>query len=628
MDTDTSRLFNEFPPVSTQTWEEVIRQDLKGADYEKKLVWKTPEGFPVQPYYRAEDLAGIRYLDVAPGKFPFVRGGANEGNKWKIRQEIHVQNISAANEQAQEALQRGADEVSYVADSEVVSSQTEFEKLMRGIDPEQNAIHFISGGSSPDLISMLANYVSKGGFQPDLIQGSIDFDPLRYLSLHGNYYYGEEERAFERAKRIVTFAREHLPSFRPLAVNGYIFREAGGTIVQELAFGLSMAVEYLSRLTDRSIPADIAAQALHFNVGTGSSYFMEIAKLRAARFLWARIVETYCPDNDKSCRISIHSRTIKWNKTLYDPNVNMLRATTEAMSAILGGTDSLTVLPFNGLTTENDHFGMRVARNVQLILRDEVYLNKVTDPAAGSYYVENLTDALIQEAWKLFLEVEAKGGYVKAFRENFIQDIIEETANKRMSDISQRREIILGTNQYPNFREKASDNICISELFAEHDEEKILIGRPVRMFRGSMEFEKLRLATDRSGKRPLVFMLTFGSLAMRRARSQFSSNFFACAGYEVKDNNGFTSVEEGVDAAIAARADIVVICSSDEEYPAIAPAIYDGLKDRSVVVVAGYPQDCIEELKSHGLQHFIHVKTNVLQTLHHFHEILGIENIN
>jgi methylmalonyl-CoA mutase len=340
---------------------------------------------------------------------------------------------------------------------------------------------------------------------------------------------------------------------------------------------------------------------------------MEIAKFRAARQLWAKIVESY----DAGCKeaMNIHAETCKWNKTVYDPYVNVLRSTTEAMSAAIGVVDSMTVVPFDVPYEKATDFAERIARNTQIILQEEAYLNKTVDPSAGSYYIESLTDAIATEAWKLFLEVQGKGGFTAAFREGFIQTQVGDVAKKRANAIATRREILLGTNQYPNFNEiitkETSDQSYVCDCCKTDDTTKI--AEPLKLFRGAEAFEALRLATDKMG-RSKVFMLTIGNLTMRKARATFACNFFACAGFEVVDNNGFKTVEEGFKAAIDAKADMVVICSSDDEYATLAPEAFEKLGSKAILVVAGDPV-CKPELETKGIKNFISIKSNVLETL-------------
>jgi methylmalonyl-CoA mutase len=379
----------------------------------------------------------------------------------------------------------------------------------------------------------------------------------------------------------------------------------------------------MAYLTSKGIRPDVAASQIRFSFGIGPDFFPEIAKLRAARMLWAIIVKGYGPRNDASTLMKIHAVTGRWNKTLYDPYVNMLRTQTEAMSAVLGGADTITVEPFDIIFRDPDNFSERIARNQQLLLMEESHLDKVADPGAGSYYIEELTSLIAGEAWKRFIETENEGGFLASMQKGDIQNKINAASSLRKSDVEKRREILLGTNQYPNFREQNAPEADVTSLFgstAQSPEDQVKRLIPSR---GAEEFEKLRLATERADKRPVAFMLTVGNPAMRRARAQFSTNFFACAGYQVKDNNGFDSASEGVKAALDAKADIIVICSSDDDYASVAHDIFTLVKGKAVVVVAGNPP-AMEALKAEGLEHFISVRSNVLETLQMFNRMLGI----
>ena len=393
--------------------------------------------------------------------------------------------------------------------------------------------------------------------------------------------------------------------------------------MQELAFGLAMGCEYMDQLTSRGISSDLAASKIRFSFGTGSDYFPEIAKLRAARLLWSVVLNGYHPAKDENIRMDIHSVTSEWNKTIYDPYVNMLRTQTEAMSAILGGTDSLTVEPFDTVFRQPDDFSERIARNQQLILKEEAYFDKVADPAAGSYYIENLTNLIADNSWKLFIELEEKGGFLECLRSGFVQTKLSESRAKRENDLATRKTILLGTNQYPNTLEKVSDSVDLNKLVNKKTINNDIYVEPITLFRGSQQYDQLRIAVDKASVRPVVFLLQIGNPAMRKARAQFSANFFGCAGYRIIDNQGFSNVDQAVESAIESNPDIVVICSSDEEYQAFAPDIYIRLKDKAIIVVAGNPA-CKEDLKSKGIDNFIHVKSNVISILTGLNKKLGI----
>ena len=419
-------------------------------------------------------------------------------------------------------------------------------------------------------------------------------------------------------------AGQALPNYRVLAVNAFLFNNAGAYISQELGYALAWGNELMAKLTEAGFTADEVAKKIKFNFGISSNYFMEIAKFRAARWLWAEIVAAYKPACECACKMVAHAQTSEWNMTVYDAHVNLLRSQTEAMSAALAGVDSITVRPFDKIYQTPDDFSERIARNQQLLLKEECHLDKVVDPSAGSYYVEVLTNSLADVAWKLFLEVEEKGGFSVAVNAGEIQNAVNASNVARKKAVATRREILLGSNQYPNFTEVAADKIqekgscCCG---GGHCGEATI---PALDFsRGASEFEALRMATEKSGKTPKVFMLTIGNLAMRLARSQFSANFFACAGYKIIDNLGFDTVEAGVEAAVKAGAEIVVLCSSDDEYAEFAPAAYKALAGRAEFVVAGAPA-CADDLKAQGIDQFVNVKSNVLETLKAFNAKLGI----
>ena len=313
--------------------------------------------------------------------------------------------------------------------------------------------------------------------------------------------------------------------------------------------------------------------------------------------------------------MKVHAETSSFNLTVFDSYVNLLRTQTEAMSAALAGVDSMTVVPFDKAYETPNDFSERLARNQQLLLKEESHFDKVIDPAAGSYYIENLTVSIAKQAWDLFLAVEEEGGFYAAVKAGKVQEAVNASNKARHEAVAKRKEILLGTNQYPNFTELAGDKRPLEAVCCCGGQDTCEKDVPSLNFdRAASEFEALRLQTETSGKRPKAFMLTIGNLAMRQARAQFSCNFLACAGYEVVDNLGFATVEEGVEAALAAKADIVVLCSSDDEYAEYAVPAFKALDGRAMFIVAGAPA-CMDELKAAGIENFIHVRVNVLETL-------------
>lgn len=623
------KLFSEFAPVSTEAWKEKIVTDLKGADFDKKLVWKTGEGFNVNPFYRAEDIEGLKTTESLPGEFPYVRG-TKANNDWKVRQNIEVECFSGANAKALDLLSKGVTSLGFIIKADDVNAGN-MATLLNGICPESVELNFKTCNcKSVELINVLAAYLKEKGADLSKCFGSVNYDAFKKMLIKGR----DQENWVENAAAVLN-AGKALPRYQVLAVNAFNFNNAGSFITQELGFALAWGNELIAKLTEAGFTADEVAKKIKFNFGIGSNYFLEIAKFRAGRWLWAEIVAAYAPQCQRDCekskpdglcrcsaKMNAHAQTSEWNMTIYDAHVNLLRSQTEAMSAALAGVDSITVRPFDKAYKTPDDFSERIARNQQLLLKEECHLDKVVDPSAGSYYIETLTYSVADQAWKLFLEVEDKGGFYAAVKSGDIQNAVNAAANKRKGDIATRREILLGTNQFPNFAEVAAGKIVAkSECCCGCQAEKTL---PVLNFeRGAAAFEALRLATEKSGKAPKAFMLTIGSLAMRLARSQFSCNFFACAGYKVIDNLGFDTVEAGVEAALAAGAEIVVLCSSDDEYAELAPVAYKALDGRAEFVVAGMPA-CMDELKAQGIDQYINVRSNVLETLKAFNAKLGI----
>ena len=606
------KLFAEFPPVSTEQWEAVITTDLKGADYERKLVWKTGEGFDVRPYYRAENLAQVEYLGAEAGEFPFVRG-VSKDNTWRVHQTISVECAKAANEEALKLLNSGVDSLGFCFCS-TCACEVDIDALLKDIVPSAVELTFC-GGNVETLAALAKRVLAKyANEDKDALRLNFCIDPIiKGLSIKGEENANDFDALAELVKATAEYKR-----VKVVNVSGASFSNAGSTIVEELGFTLSAAHEYLVKLMERGLSIDEVARKIRFTFAVTSNYFLEMAKFRAARMLWANIVKAYNPAKDCSMKMVAHAVTSTWNQTVYDPYVNMLRGTTEAMSAAIAGVHSLEVLPFDYSFEAATEFSKRIARNAQLLLKHESHFDQVVDPAGGAYYIESLTTSIAKEAWALFCALEEKGGYVAAFKEGFVVERVKASAAAKDKAIATRRLILLGANQYPNFTEVADEAICECKVKREVKAENVLVP-----YRGAMAFEEMRMSVDRSGKTPKAFMLTCGTLGMARARAQFSCNFFACAGIRVEDNTFFKSVEEGVEAALASKAEIVVVCASDDDYATVAPRVKELLGDKAILVVAGAPA-CTPELEAQGITNFINVKSNVLETLKDYLKKLGI----
>ncbi len=617
---EKTKLMNEFPPVSTEKWEEVIAADLKGADRSRKLVWRTIEGFDVEPYYRAEDLENLKHLGTQPGEFPYVRGTRSK-NEWMVRQTITVDCPKEANKAALEVLFKGVDSLGFVINNKEFSA-ADLNTLLSEIDLKAIELAF-SGCGAMNVTNLFMEKIKAEGVAKDALRVSFANDPLSRAAKKGSIC----GKCFGKIAEAIK-AKGDYTRVRVIGVNGALFNDCGANATQELAFSLASAHEYLVQMLEQGLTIDQAASAIKFNMSVSANYFMEIAKFRAARMLWANITKGYNPQSACSSKMRVHATTSMWNMSIYDPYVNMLRGTTEAMSASIAGVDSIEVRPFNAAFQAPTEFSSRIARNVQLLLKEESHLDAVVDPSAGSYYIETLTDKIAQAAWDLFKAVESKGGYIAALKEGFVQEQIAQTAAKLDKGIAFGRETLLGTNQYPNFTEVADASVSEEMVSAQCTKTPCSCTVDTEFptltpYRGGMAFESLRLKSDRSEKKIKVFMLTCGSLAFARARAQFSCNYFATAGFAVQDNTYFKSVEEGAKAALEASADITVICAADADYATLAIEAQKALGGKSMLVVAGAPE-CAEELKAAGITHFISAKDNILESLSAYQSELGV----
>lgn len=614
------KLFEQFSPVTAEEWMSRISDDLKGSDFSERMIWKTREGIDLLPFYRKEDVDNLRIIDSLPGMFPYVRGGKIHNNSWKIRQNIDVTDYSRANGKAIRILNNGIDSLGFYFEDVRSVNERNFKILLEGIFPESVELNFLSNGMAKEIVGYFLDFVSRSGSDPVKVSGAIETDPLSRLMLNGTLCI-PVVKGFDYLADVATLTSP-VRGFRALHINASNFRGAGSDIVQELAFAISMGVEYMDQLTSRKISTETAASKMRFSFGTGPEYFLEIAKLRAARLLWSVILKNYNLE-DREIRMEIHSVTGRWNKTLFDPFVNMLRTQTEAMSAIIGGTDSLTVEPYDIIFRSPDEFSERIARNQQLILKDESYFDKVADPSAGSYYVENLTHLLSDSAWNLFLEIEEEGGFLEALHKGIIQSKINESARSRAEEIEKRKILFTGTNHYPDFLEKIPDRTDPSRLFSMKNVPPVSEVESLKIYRGSEELEKIRMDVLQSEKRPVVYLLKTGDPFWRKARAEFSREFFGCAGYEVLESPDFDNVEQGIDNALFSSSDIIVTCCSDAEYEAIIPVVLDRIGSGQILVVAGNPVSA-ENLRSLGVEYFIGRHSGVAGILRSLNEKMGL----
>ena len=456
-------LLQEFPPVSTESWEEVIRKDLKGADYAKKLVWQTEDGLAVKPYYRAEDLAGLDYLNAAPGCFPYVRGTRATAD-WRIREEIDEVDAEKANQAACSAIVAGAEEIAFC--NVEIKSATDLRILLANLS--EIPVHFQNANESLLAVSSLKRSRCRR-FRRAWIH-------LRIRSL-------PPKLSLIAPPRVV-----------PFTIRGETFDEAGATAVQEVGFTLAAGIDFLA--------ADAIGSGGHRpRRGLHHVLLCDWVQLLPSDCKAARVPHgmgacgrVFRRRRQESAKARIHARTARWNETIYDPHVNILRATTEAMSAAIGGADSISVAPFDECYRKPDEASRRMARNAQILLKQEALLCRVSDPGGGSYCIEVITDFIAPKAWKSMQELEAAGGYQKAQADGHITRALKQSLAAKEKAVVQRRRIFTGTSQHANLTEKALERIDPS--------------RPRDVRRGAEVYEQLRLRTERaagqSGKTPRV----------------------------------------------------------------------------------------------------------------------------
>ncbi len=599
-----NKLFAEFPAVSTEEWLETIKKDLKGKDIEK-LMRKTIDGLKFMPFYRRENTENLPTTNVQVNNFPFLRN-AKDANLWKIRQDFSFENIEQIKNKISQAEKYDVDIKGFDFGQKFSQNDEEIKFLTKNA----KNIALMAYEGIEKSYDYVANSCVKSAF--------LNFDPITYLAFAGKFY-DDEKNIFDNLKRLLN---NPLQNIKTVGINVLHYANAGATQVMQLAVALAIAEEYINFATDENLSFDKILANLHFNFAVGTEFFMEIAKLRAFRYLFAKFITAYDEKLSDKAQTFIHVTTFRRNKTIFDPYVNMLRTTIEGLAAVVGGADSVNIEPFDKIFAKSDEFSEHIAVNQQHILKNEAYLDKVTDPAGGSYYVENLTLKLIEEAWKLFLEIQEKGGFIAAVKNNFIADMIEKAAKKEQEFVDTGKITILGTNKYPNRTEKIDVEkyekpLEISDFAVSADFKTLKIKRLAE------DFEKMRISVMQGDKIPKVFLFTYGNVAMRRARADFSGNFFAVAGFEIIDNMGFETVEQGLAEIEKQNPDIVVLCSDDDSYLQLTEKIYPQLKDK-ILVVAGNPASR-REIENIGIKKFIHIKSNIYEELQKIIETINIK---
>ncbi|SDL95229.1 methylmalonyl-CoA mutase family protein [Bacillus sp. OK048] len=705
---EETRRFGEFPVPSYEEWRQVAEKTLKGGSFEEKLISKTYEGISLQPMYRQEDIEGLSHLSSPPGAVPYVRGTHALGYQekpWEVSQELLYSTPLEFNEAAKSDLTRGQTMLNLVLDhasafgqdpdqalpenvgSEGVSisSLKDLNTALEGIDLEQTPLLVQAGCIGLPIYCMVVAHAQQKGMDIRKLRGCVGMDPLGTLVKEGTLPFSLQN-AYDLTAQYTLWAKDKSPELKTIFIQGDPYHNAGGNAVQELAYALASGVEYVREMQERGLSVDEIGQRISFSFSVGSNFFMEIAKFRAGRILWSKIIHAF-GGTEEIQKMFIHARTSSWTKTVYDPYVNMLRGTSEAFAAIVGGVDSLHVSPFDQAAGPPDEFSRRIARNTQIILEKEAHLSKVADPAGGSWYVEFLTDSLAKEAWKQFQLIEENGGMFKSLENGFVQEQIKEIADKRFNNISRCKDKFVGTNIYPNLgeqklpnREENRDSAYLSrcsevrsyrqtnvsqkqtilQALRKNSEQKLVetsleafqagatlgewvqtisqteknlpVIKVLHSHRGAEPFEALRKRAEtfkeKNGTYPKVFLANMGPIPQHKLRADFAAGFFESGGFEVISNNGFETVDQAVKAAIQSGASIVVICSNDNAYPEFVPPLAQALKvaNREITLfVAGRPASEQAGLfKQAGVDEFIHSQSDCHHVLFSLQQQKGI----
>ncbi|MBC5993146.1 methylmalonyl-CoA mutase subunit beta [Pontibacter cellulosilyticus] len=584
--TEEQKLFSEFNPATAADWEHKAQKDLRDTPLES-LTWHTHENIDVKPYYSREDIANLPFAKHEPGQFPYLRGRKTNGNSWQNIQQVEVKGNGKHDiEKAADALQRGADGISFVIHNPELF---DFAYLVRKIDLTKHAVSFTLQEQPDTFLEHLYAELNACEVSPLNMKGSINFDPITIKSTITH----EEKKAIIQVLNLTKDSSE----FYGVTVNGTSFSGIGASITQEIAYTLSAAVAYVDRLTDAGEPLESVLRNMQFHMASGTNYFFEIAKLRALRLLWAAVVEAYKADPELAAKLRIHSSTSSWYQTTLDPYVNMLRTTTEAMAAVISGCDSLTVTPFDSTFKSSDEFSERIARNVSIILKEEAYLDKAIDPAAGSYYLESLTNALAQKAWKLFKEVEERGGFEEAYKDGFILGTITEVSRRKFRNIATGREVLVGTNKYPNPKEQLP-----------FDPEELIQSSGFDTTRASYPTEIMRMATElhrrKLQRHPKVIIAVIGEAVQRHVNASFAQEFFTCAGFDTEVQQ-YATVEEASDKLTNSDIEVLVVSSSESAFVReFGPRIRNH-HARPTVILADNPEHMKDEMIDNGYEEFI-----------------------
>ncbi|MDH3652705.1 MAG: methylmalonyl-CoA mutase subunit beta [Myxococcales bacterium] len=673
---------NVFPPVSKSEWIAKVEADLKGVSY-AGLRSAAPGGPALEPLYSAEDVEELRDPGL-PGIFPYLRGASPLGG-WQIRQEYDEPRPGVCREMIKQDLERGVEALWLRLGPRRgcrVLTIDELDELLASVDLQTTSVCVDGGADALAVASGLLAIAKRRGVEYGGLAGGLGFDPIGLLAAEGCIQGGLGARSAE-LQDLAMWCSENAPGLRTANVSSDPYDGGGASIVQELAYTIATGIAYLRQLTDAGMSVDAAARQIGFSYAVSSDFFTQVAKLRAARWLWAKVVFS-AGGEAASAAMQMHCRTSRFTKSQVDPWVNMLRVTAECTAAVLGGAQSIATLPFDCVIGSPDELARRIARNTQVVLREESHLGKVADPAGGSWFVERLTSDLARGAWKELRSIESGGGVVRALGSGKMVDAIRDVADEREKVLSKREAALVGVSEFPNLHEDAIDRASVSDKelqallkaslesldLAANRDRLLAVARsvkdearapgslteacvdatsngadmysvatvlqhgqpdfhvePILQWRASEIWERQRERSDRQQTRPTAFLANLGSISSHTARATWAQNLLAAVGVDAVANDGFDAVDSLAAAWKSSATGLAVICGSDADYETMLEPAVAALKNAGcdLVLVAGRPGEREGAIRELGASDFVFVGADVLRVMTRVLDAMGVQ---
>jgi len=604
-----------FDDRDYESWQAAAAAALKGKDL-ADLTTRTFEGIERSPLYTRQRNGTIRNGDDFPGGTAFARGNRASGNLlgWEIRQ-THLAIRDGVNAHILSDLENGATAITLKG---ATAEAAHIASVLHGVYLELAPVHLASG-SSRELASALLEVCEDRSSDAELLRNHLGLDPVGRLARTGHSVSPLDQEIKQCADMANDVASKY-PNIVPIAIDGSVWANGGASDSQELGAILSAGVLWVRALLDSGFGIDDVAEKLEITLTVGPDQFMNMAKIRAARVCWARVMSA-CGASPSQSPVTIHAQTAQAMMTRTDSWVNMLRATTACFAAAVGGADAITVTPFDDAVGLSNDMGLRLARNTQLILQEETKLSSVIDPAGGSWYVEELTDQVAGSAWELFQDLERQGGLADALLSEYWQEELNKTRSERNKAVAHRAMPLTGTSEFPNLDEQQLEREPLPQSLEQIEGERRCEALP--LFRWSTPFEEMRESVDTSTKEPVLFLANLGDIATHTARSTFAMNLFEAGGIRTLNNDGFATTADCVEAFTASNTRIACICSSDSTYSESATQTAQELRSAgaSLVYLAGNPDALAESVSD--IDGFIYLGCDVLDVLTPIHQLLN-----